>query len=208
MNIYWYISKAKLDLLRDQAPGFLDGVAAKLSFKLPFVSGSLAGTTRAGLIKDLQHVIKRLRADYEIKSFAELDDTKAPVIVAFEGNATRRISDGVFWLAMQQGETGLLLAGSAGFAIGASSKLEINLSPSADPEGAVNEAFNDGKTDAHISFGVDYAWHELMAESQDGTLPRVTGLAFFARSVKFQRQTGVSDINRITIGTPIYVQQI
>lgn len=118
MKIYWYISKAKLDLLKDQSPGFLEGITANLSFKLPFVSGSLSGTEPSRLVADLERVIKRLKADHEIKSFADLDDTESPIVVAFEGSAVRQISDDVFWLAMERSDSGLLLAGSAGFPLG------------------------------------------------------------------------------------------
>jgi len=44
MNLYWYVSKAKLDLLAQQAPGFFTGVKAQIGFKLPLLSGSLEGT--------------------------------------------------------------------------------------------------------------------------------------------------------------------
>lgn len=220
MNIYWYISKAKLDLLKDQSPGFLPGITAQLSFKLPFVSGSLSGTEPSRLVEDLQRVIKRLKADHEIKSFADLDDTASPIVMAFDGNAARQISDDVFWLAMEQGDSGLLLAGSAAFAIGAAAKPEHFLSPSADPVGAVKAAFQKDDEQPNVLGGVglplsarlSYAWQELMSESLEGALPRVSGLAIFARTVKAEkaqaRQIGKGNIERIVVGTPIYVEQI
>jgi hypothetical protein len=220
MNIYWYVSKAKLDLLKDQSPGLLGGITAQLSFRLPFVSGSLSGTEQSRLVEDLMRVIKRLRAEYVIKSFADLDDTESPIIVAFEGNAARQVSEDVFWLAMEHGDTGCLLAGSAEFAIGAPAKAEHLLSPSADPVGAVKAAFkkdddlSDSSEGARIplSASLSYAWRVLMSESSEGSLPRVGGLAIFARTVKAEeaqvRGVGKGSIRRIVVGTPIYVQQV
>jgi hypothetical protein len=216
MNIYWYISKAKLDLLKDQSSGFLSGITGELSLKLPFVSGSLSGTGQSRLVKDLQRIIKRLKADCMIKSFADLGDTESPIVMAFAGNAARQISEDVFWLAIEQGESGLLLAGSAGFAIGASSKPEHYLSPSADPVGAVKAAFKKdeeldslGTLNVPLSTSLSYAWRTLMLGSSEGSLPRVSGLAIFARTVKSDKsQVGKSNVQRIVVGTPIYVQQV
>lgn len=219
MDIYWYISKAKLDLLKDQSPGFLSGITAQLSFKLPFVSGSVSGTDQPRLVKDLQRVIKRLKADCEIKPYGELGETESPIVMAFEGNAARQISSDVFWLAMEQGDTGLLLAGSAGFAIGASVKPDRALSPSADPVGAVKAAFmNDDELNSStgarmpLSSSLSYAWQGLMSESLEGSLPRVSGLAIFARTVRSEKsqvhRIGKDSIRRIVVGTPIYVQQV
>lgn len=129
-------------------------------------------------MKDLQRVVKCLKADYEIKSLADLDDTESPIVMAFEGNAARQISEDVFWLAIEQGNSGLLLAGSAGFAIGASAKPEHVLSPSADPVGAVKAAFKQngelpdslGGVRMPLSGSLSYAWRTLMADSLEGSL--------------------------------------
>jgi hypothetical protein len=214
MNIYWYISKAKLDLLKDQSPGVMHAIKVQLSLKIPFVSGSLSGTAPSRLVKDLQRIIKRLKAGHEIKSFADLGETESPTVISFEGNAARQISDDVFWLAMERGKSGLLLAGSAAFAIGAPPKAEHLLSPSADPVGAVKAAFKKDHEppNSPLSARLSYAWQALMSESLEGALPRVSGLAVFARTVKSERsqirRIGKGNVRRIVVGSPIYVEQI
>jgi hypothetical protein len=109
---------------------------------------------------------------------------------SFEGNATWQIGDDAFWSAMERGKSGLLLAGSAAFVIGAPTKAEHPLSPSADPVGAVKAAFkkdheqpNSSEDALPLSARLSYVWQALMSESLEGSLPRVSGLAIFARTV-------------------------
>lgn len=213
-EVYWYISKAKLDLLKEAAPGFLSGVAVKLEFKLPFVGGSLSGTQTSGLMKDLKRVIKSLEAEQTIKNYEELTDDEAPVFVRFEGEAMRWVDGTAFWLAMERKESALLLVGSAGYAIGQPAKSEGGLSPSVDPVRAIKAAFGKDARTGSLSGSLSMAWREILrdASSSGGTLPRVEGLAVFARSVAADRETmrraGRARIKRIVAGTPLYVRQI
>src|SRR5205809_74124 len=103
-EIYWYISKAKIDLLKDQVPSFFAGIAAKLEFKLPFVSGSLSGTATSTLLSDLKRVSKALRSEQSVRQYHELRDDEAPVIFEFKGPAVRHVDDNGFWLAMEREE--------------------------------------------------------------------------------------------------------
>jgi hypothetical protein len=213
-GFYWYISKAKLDLLKEARPGFLSGVAAKLEFKLPFVGGSLSGTQTYGLVKDLKRVIKSLEAEHTVRPFEELLDGEAPVFVRFEGAAMRRVEGAAFWLAMERDESALLLAGSAGYAIGQPAKSDGGLSASVDPVRAIMAAFREDPRTGNLSDSLSMAWREILrdAPSSGGTLPRVEGLAVFARSVaadhETMRRAGRPRIKRIVVGTPLYVRQI
>jgi hypothetical protein len=147
MNIYWYVSRSKLELLAEQVPGFLTGIKAQLGFKLGLLSGSLEGTEPTRTAEDLQRVVKKLRSQQDIRDFAELADADSPVLVSFEGPAVRMVSNNVFWLSMQSGSRGLLLAGSSSNAIGAAAANETTFSPSADPVTAIRTAFaEDGAT--------------------------------------------------------------
>src|SRR5260370_6282387 len=150
MNNYWYISKAKIDMLKDQKPGFLSGISAKLDFKLPFISGSLSGTEKSKLIDDLRRVVRSLEAEGKIKSFDEIGTGEAPVVIRFEGPAVRHLQDDVFWFATYGSRTALLLAGSAGFAIGRAPASKSSISPSAAPVSAIKAAFTNDE-----SAGVD-----------------------------------------------------
>ncbi len=214
MPVYWYISKAKLDLLKDASPGFFAGITAKLEFKLPFVSGSLSGTADSSLIRDLKSVIKALHSEQTIKHYHELSDDEAPVMVQFEGPAVRRVEGEEFWLAMEHNDTALLLAGSAGYAIGYPVKTESHTSPTIDPVGAFLAAFEKDVSSGSPSASLSYAWQHIMGDalSSGGALPKVAGLAVFARSVAADKQemkrVGRGRIRRLVIGTPLYVQQV
>lgn len=213
-ELYWYISKAKLDILKEAAPDFFSGVAVKLEFKLPFVGGSLSGTQTSGLINDLKRVIKSIEAQQTIKNYEELTDADAPVFIRFEGEAMRRVDGAEFWLAMERKESALLLAGSAGYAIGQPAKSEGGLSPSVDPVRAIKAAFGKDERTGNLSGSLSMAWREILRDdsSSGGTLPRVEGLAVFARSVaadhETMRRAGRARIKRIVVGTPLYVRQI
>src|SRR5215472_961724 len=193
MNLYWYVSKAKLDLLAQQAPGFFTGVKAKIGFKLPLLSGSLEGTEPARTAGDLERVVKRLRSQNDILAFSDLAESDSPTLISFEGPAVRHISDSIFWLAMEHGTRGLLLAGSAASAIGSPVKSQATFSPSADPVAAIKAAFNITDPDSStfggssLSASLSYAWRTLMENASEGTLPKATGFALFARGVKADR---------------------
>jgi len=218
MNIYWYVSKAKLDLLAEQSPGFFTGVKAKLGFKLGLLSGSLEGTQPARTIDDLQRVIKKLRSQNDIKDFSELTESDAPVLISFDGPATRQINDKVFWLSMESGSRGLLLAGSPASAIGSPTVSGATFSPSADPVSAIKSAFSGddsqigfGGTQMSLSVSLSYAWRSLMDDAASGTLPNAKGIAIFARSIKADRAQmrviGKASVTELVIGSPIYVEQ-
>jgi hypothetical protein len=219
LNLYWYVSKAKLDLLAEQAPGFLTGIKAQIGFKLPLLSGSLEGTEPSRTTEDLQRVVKKLKSQNNIMAFADLQESDSPTLISFDGAAVRQISNGVFWLAMEQGTRGLLLAGSAASAIGSPVKSDGTFSPSADPVAAIRSAFNIsdpsassfGGTGMSLSGSLSYAWQTLMADASEGTLPKVTGLALFARGVKADRaqmrRIEKEYITELVIGSPIFVQQ-
>lgn len=218
MNLYWYVSKAKLELLAEQAPGFLTGIKAQLGFKLGLLSGSLEGTEPARTAEDLQRVIKKLKSQNDIKDFSELADGEAPVLISFSGPALRQISSKVFWLSMQSGSRGLLLAGSAAYAIGSPVASDSAFSPSADPVSAIKSAFSGdspstgfGGAALPLSSSLSYAWRTLMTDAADGTLPRVRGLALFARSIHADRSQmraiGKGAVTELVIGSPIYVEQ-
>src|SRR5262249_3031687 len=206
------------DMLKDQKPGFLKGISAQVSFKLPFISGSLSGTERSRVVDDLRRVVRSLESEASIKLFDEIGSQETPAFVRFQGPAVRHVQDDVFWLATYANRAALLLAGSVGFAIGGTPALGSSLSPSADPVSAIKAAFaEDGQTGgvgAGLSARLSYAWQELMraGDEASGPLPNAGGIAFFARTVvtdKAQMQrAGKGHIETLVIGTPLYVEQL
>jgi len=213
-GIYWYISRAKLDLLKQAEASSLSTVSAQSEFRAPFDYGSSVGTQTSGLVKDLKRVVKALEAQQTIKNFESLADEETPVLIRFEGAAMRRIERQEFWLAMEIDGYALLLAGSAAYAIGQPAKSKGGPSASVDPVRAITAAFAKGAPSRNLSLTLSKAWREVVrdAVSSEGTLPRVEGLAIFARSVKADRETmnraDRSRVKRIVVGTPLYVRQI
>lgn len=213
-DVYWYISKAKLDLLKDTSQSFFAGVTAKVDFRIPFVSGSLSGTDGSSLIRDLRRVVKALHSELTIKDYWALDNDEAPVVIGFEGPAVRHLAGEEFWLGMEHNETALLLAGSAGYAVGYPNKTQAQFSPSIDPVAAFLAAFETNATNGSQSIALSYAWREIMADTlaSGGALPKVEGLAVFARTLaanrKEMRSVDRERIRRLVVGSPLYVRQI
>src|SRR5215469_10860112 len=136
-SVYLYLSKAKIEPLLEQNPGFLSGVTANIDFKLPFVSGGLSGTNTAGLLTKIEGLEKRLRREYKIPNHYEIPAGTAPVFVSFKGRAVRKIHESQLWFAIDHEHAPLLLAGSASFALGEKPKEQVvGLSASGDPVGA------------------------------------------------------------------------
>jgi hypothetical protein len=218
VNIYWYVSAAKLALLAEQTPAFFGGIKAKLGFKVGLLSGSLEGTEPTRRVEDLRRVINKLTSQYDIKDFSELQEGESPVLISFEGPAMRQVENKVFWLAMESGSRGLLLAGSSASAVGSPVANDGAFSPSADPVSAIKSVFSGsssatgfGGTQMPLSSSLSYAWRTLMKDAADGTLPKAKGLALFARSIKSDRaQMGIigkAPVTELVIGSPIYVEQ-
>ena len=220
-QVYWYISKAKLDVLKESAPRFFEGVSVKLGFKLPFVSGSLSGSDRSTLIKDLERVVAKLGSDGHLKNYGEIAPDEAPVMVRFSGPAVRQADDDCFWVASESETTAILLAGSPGYAIGspAGGAAAPHISPSADPVGAIKAAFENVSgvppvPGMSLSSRLSYVWQAIMCDALESglTLPRVEGVAIFASSLSADRgqlrRVGRERIRRLVIGTPLYVRQI
>jgi hypothetical protein len=109
-EIYWYISKAKLELLKE--PGLLEGVSVKLGFHLAGFSGEVSGSDSGNLTRELNQAIKHLsESGQTFKDFNELGDDEATLMVRFEGKAVRHVTGEEYWLAMEGKRTALLLAG-------------------------------------------------------------------------------------------------
>ncbi len=214
IEVYWYISKAKLDLLKDASPAFLRGISATASFRLPGFEGNLSGAVAPNLVKDLQRVVKRLEADQSLKHYHELGDDEAPVMMRFEGQAVTRVSRGGFWLAMECKENALLLAGSVGYAIGHPAETQTELAPSIDPVGSFLKAYEKDVSSGSLSGNLCFIWRHIMGDflTSGGALPRVAGLAVFARTLptdkRLMRLANRERLKRLVIGSPLYVQRI
>jgi hypothetical protein len=214
-NVYWYISKAKLDTLKKSLKKKFLSEKLSLTLKTPFIeAGASAQVNNESLMQDLEKVIKTISLKMSPPMFPEFLGAEPPSIFFFRGKAVRMISEGKYWLALENKTTALLLAGSSSHAIGAHSESSTGLSPTLDPVGAVYNAFRKLGETPKLAESLSYAWQEIMRPfvESEGTLPIVQGHAIFAATFEVHkpqmRRIGRDYLRRIVIGSPIYIQQV
>jgi hypothetical protein len=186
-----------------------------VTLKAPWVEGGFTShVADENIIKDLERVKKTIETKLKPPAFAEISDFESPLIFSFKGKAVRMISEGKYWLALEDKTSALLLAGSSSHAIGAKIEVSKGLSPTFDPVGAFQEAFGKPSDKPRISISLSYAFQEIIRPyvESDATWPVVQGLAIFACTIEANRQqlrrVGRGYIRRIVVGSPIYIQQI
>jgi hypothetical protein len=141
-GIYWYISRQKVDALRDAYASSGFDWLKDLSFKLksPFAEASAALRLDQSLYRTVDKLANNLLKAPETGSFPNLSEVGRVTFFSFAGSAQRCIEADAYWIALLADETALLLAGSVSNAIGGPAKISENaISPSADPMGAVVE---------------------------------------------------------------------
>ena len=222
VEVYLYLSKQKILQLSEQSPSFWRGVAAKLDFKFPFVSGGIAGQHQSSLTSELHRLIPQLHHQFNIPAAENVIKMDSPpVLFTFRGSAARQVEDDQFWLAMECGKTALLLGGSASNVIGSSSA-GAKISPSIDPVGAIQfllekrEEPRDIENDDQVSpsFDLSYLWQALMTPSLKSSmvLPFVEGIAVFSTRLPTHpeqlKRIKRSELTTMLVGTPLYVRQV
>jgi hypothetical protein len=219
--MYLYISEAKVQQLANELAAVPVDLKGKLSVNIGFLQGAIEGKAREGLLTNLERVIKELRHHEDIISFDDIAN-KAPTLLSFKGGMRRLVQDGAFWMALRGSRNALLLAGSAGYALGRPVPPSVTISPSVDPVNAIREAFGaDSKSGEGMQAGqlslssrLSYAWQTVYDASgpEEGVLPNVEGIALFARSVQADKEQiqaiGREPLESLIIGTPIYVKQV
>jgi hypothetical protein len=188
--VYWYISKTKVDSLKDAPLSLFEGITAKFNFALrPFLSGSISKKSIPDLKRDLAHVDSALRSAYSIKQYYELSESDAPVWFAFRGPAARYLTGESFWIGMHHSDIGLAMGGSAQFVMGASARMNKgHFMTSIDPVTALSDTLQQrsSRPAKQCAVGADrlaFAWGSIMSGTcYGGTLPQVEGLAIFART--------------------------
>ena len=208
-DIYWYISAEKIQSLK-KAGAKWDKFSFK--FNLKFLEIDTAVALDSDLQRDLNAVKKNLAKDSSIVSFESLAPGKEPSIFSFEGEGGRLRTPEALWIAIQKRNSALLLVGAPRNLAGQSQLKEGQLSPSLDPIGAVKAAA-EGKQILTLVPALSYAWREVMQDAIFGGVhfPRVEGLAVFAglfHSDTALFQNAKSRVDRIVLGSPIYVRQI
>lgn len=216
LGLYWYISSAKVRMLKDGLPkSRLKDLTVKLKALWFEVGGSFEFDD--SLVRDLKRLEKALESEREIKEFQSLSDHESPAIFSFEGEAARIIDGGAYWVATERNGTALLLVGSPANAIAGVPAPAGRLSPSVDPLGAARAAFQDSSEKSPLPAPLpgllSYIWQTVSEPLIEGGLarPKIQGLAVFAGMFKSDptslRGAGGKSVARIVVGSPIYIRQ-
>lgn len=215
LDVYWYISDAKVQMLRDSLPKVpLKDLSLKLKALWLEVGGSFKFDK--SLVRDLKRIEKTLESEQRIKEFHSLSDRESPAIFSFEGEGARMIDGGAYWVAVERKGTALLLVGSPANAITGAPGPAGRLSPSADPLAAARAAFQDSSENETVSASLPallgYIWQTVSEPLIEGLAqPKIQGLAVFAGMFKSDPTTlhgfGGEGLARIVVGSPIYIRQ-
>lgn len=217
MELFWYISDAKVDILRQTLPRtWTQDLVLKLKFKAPWLEAEIGHRDIDAAVSNANLIERTLQRDklQELKPFTRLSDQDSPVFMRFRGRAARMISEEGYWVALHDDGVALLLGGSVAHAIGAQAAPTGHISPSINPFGtaaSLNSA-GDRKT---VSENMAYVWQETWRTgvgTQGASAPTVEGIALFAGrfpAVRSQmRRVGQSAIEHLVVGSPIFVRQV
>lgn len=213
--MFWYISKNKVDLLREMLTAplpLLSSLAIKL--KVPWVEAETKwDMSEPSSIATIPNLADAINLRYNIKPYEQLGPGESPTLVLFKGAATRVIQKSKFWVAMHEGTSSLLLAGSSSNVIGGLDAEKDVISPSVNPIEAIENAFRGVDDESTLPKVLSFAWQSIWRTQSDATaLPLVWGLAVFAgrfpANKAEMRRAGKRDITEMIVGSPVFIQQI
>ena len=219
-GVYIYISKTKVSNLYNATRGGKSMGNLAVRLKAPWVEAEVTATHNPGheVYRMLQKIRKRLEVDPSIILYQDLEEDPVSVI-KFAGQAAIGIADGTFWLALAEGNTALLLAGSAAnliSGVAATSAIPERsdiASASDDPVGASLRSL-EGIRSESVSSGLSFRWQQLHRnyDRRKAVLRHVQGYSIFGGVYPANRtqlrRVGAADIKRIAVASPIYVEQI
>jgi hypothetical protein len=214
---YWYISRAKIEYLRESLELSQRRWLKDLSIKLksPFAEASAALNLDSSFLQQTERIAERLSNDPKTAVFPNFSQCYLTPFFSFTGHAQRSVDSGAYWIALLEGETALLLAGSISNALGAPPEKSA-ISPSVDPLGAVNLAFAEARTPeegATVGSRCGYVWQALVEPVWRDwrALPIVEGIAvyggLFSGDIACLDDDKPEKISRIVVGSPVYVRQ-
>ncbi|EFL52339.1 hypothetical protein DesfrDRAFT_0828 [Solidesulfovibrio fructosivorans JJ]] len=214
MDAYWYISDDKIKILKQDLNKFkLKDIVFKL--KIPFFEASMSTEKKEILVRDLKDVEKAILSQNVVPEFQDLPMHAQNIFFSFQCKGARRVGESCYWVASVRGDTALLLAGSATNGIGSMPpETKEELSPSLDPIGTILKVFQGAKEDDSISEALSFAWQAIIRTyvGSFASLPKVQGLAIgagvFSSYLPQIRRAGQKNIQKIVVGTPIYIRQM
>ena len=209
----WYFSLEKTELLLGQKDGwsFLPK-SVEVQIKAPFTSiESILKRDEGSAQNWIEKLLKRLKNE-ALQGFHEVPHGSMPLLCTFEAEAARLVDDKGFWAALAQGNSALLLAGSALNSIGKHGNPSTRISPSADPIGAVVKAFESGVL-GDIPWRLSYAWRVVWGASAGQlSMPYVRGVCVLAgvceAALDEMRLAKMPGLRRLLIGSPVFVRQV
>lgn len=216
-GIYWYVSRQKVDALMQAfgPAGFNLFKELSLTLKAPFLGEAKASLNPdRSLIQNVENIENGIKT---AGALSDLSDAGSKTFFYFRGRAHRAVEQGAYFIVLSQDRTALLLAGSPANAIGAPPKQSEEISPSVDPLGSINRAFKDQLKDSEqardLSNGCAYMWVMLASPVRDdwASIPEVEGIAVFGAafpSIGHFRRLNFAELDRIVIGSPIFVRQL
>ncbi|MCX5538107.1 hypothetical protein M3A49_01105 [Paraburkholderia sp. CNPSo 3076] len=215
MENYWYISDAKLEILRQTLPRtWSQDLIIKLKFKSPWFEAEVGHRDVKAAVANTKIIYETLLKSGDLLDFSALSEFDSPQFFSFRGHASRMISNEGYWIALHRESSALLLGGSAKHAIGASGTPEGSISPSINPLGAATSLSTQESAES-ISEKISYVWQEVYrtgGASAPGVVPQVEGVALFAgrfpASKRQLRRAGKLPISNVVVGTPIFVKQV
>lgn len=168
----------------------------------------------AGRLRRVEHELGR---ELELPAFEEIRlGEPLPRFFRFEGSGARLVTDNEFWIASHIETAALVLVGASRHAMHGASGANQAMSPSADPLGAIVDAAEEAPSVRHSGMEAkcSYAWQVILRHSDQHriTVPRIRGIAVTTACVAADRaqirRAGVAGIERLVVGTPLFVEQI
>nr|WP_157357545.1 hypothetical protein [Amycolatopsis nigrescens] len=212
--------------------------SADLEVGVPWAKLNTHATPDANVIESMEKVEREIYRDHAVPSASEIaHHGETPLFFQFEGYAGRILlresyegdeGECVFLMAGIQGEVGVLLLGAGSHAYCSTSASPRFVDPSVDPVGALLVLMDKQQSSnpysragiarnakglspqACVSYSLGAALDEIHAKS---FMHRVRALAIASVVTPFYPHDlpsalGNSNVNRVIVGSPIYVEQL
>lgn len=233
---FWYVSSAKLGSLKQPERGW--GIlrqrfkTADIEAGVPWAKLSTHAEPGGHVIESVEKIEREIRRDHAVPASDEItEDGGVPLFFRFEGLAGHLLlresyedeGECVFLAAGYQGTTGVLLLGAGSHVFGSAAATPRHVNPSVDPVGALlvlmeRQASGAARTRAGIARDADgfspeecvrYSMQAALREIQQRSfMYPVRALAITSVIIPCNYLTPDVHIDRIIVGSPIYVEQL
>lgn len=225
--MFWYISDGKVRQSVEERSTALQRFGHRLSGKAtlgvdfpPLQAGleaDIAPSPDPHLVAAIEQLKRTLGKHQDIPAAEEVQLGNPPELFRYRGRSAKLVNDGVFWTATVCGGAGIVLVGSASNAYGVQPVKAPEIGASADPLGTIRRMYEERGKDTGNESMISYIWAVIVGNSirliDFESLPQTTGVAIYGgmqRSATDQIEgSGYKGaIDRIIVGSPIFVEQI